>query len=359
MKNAEQPLVSVITVNYNQTPVTLDFLKSVEKLQYSNLEIIVVDNHSNDNPALILDYFPAVNLVLCDRNLGFAGGNNIGIREAKGDFLLFVNNDTELPEDMLEPLLKRFASDPGIGMVSPKIKFYSRNNVIQYAGFTPVNQFTARNTAIGSLEQDQQQYDTARPTPYGHGAAMMLRKEAVQKAGFMPEVYFLYYEELDWCEMIRKSGYAIWYEPASVVYHKESLSTGKLSTLKTFFLTRNRLLFMKRNAGVVSFFVFLLYLSFITIPGNTLKYIIKKDIPNLKAFYHGLFSFIYPVSARAYIMKLQGTEKKHQDGKGVAGIKYKNHDHGHEKNRINHKKKYLRSIVYKRQGCWRYDYAKP
>src|SRR6185436_16210636 len=97
----------------------------------------------------------------------------------------------------------------------------------------------------------------------------------VEEAGMLNEPYFLYYEELDWSEQIKKKGYKIYYQPKSLIYHKESMSTGKASTLKTFYLTRNRILFMRRNAPKGAFLVFMLYFLFFTMPKNSLMYLLK------------------------------------------------------------------------------------
>ena len=132
-------------------------------------------------------------------------------------------------------------------MVCPKIRFAWGDNPIQFAGYTPLSRYTMRNRSIGFGETDKGQYDTAHSTPYAHGAAMMVKREAIEKVGLMPECYFLYYEELDWSMMFTRTGYSIWYEPACTIYHKESQATGQNSPLKTYFLTRNRLLFVKRN----------------------------------------------------------------------------------------------------------------
>ena len=132
-------------------------------------------------------------------------------------------------------------------MVCPKIRFAWDDNPIQFAGYTPLSRYTMRNRSIGFGETDKGQYDTAHPTPYAHGAAMLVKREALEQVGLMPECYFLYYEELDWSMMFIRAGYAIWYEPACTIYHKESQATGQNSPLKTYYLTRNRLLFVKRN----------------------------------------------------------------------------------------------------------------
>ncbi|HYG18960.1 MAG TPA: glycosyltransferase family 2 protein, partial [Ohtaekwangia sp.] len=121
----QQPLISLIILNYNQIKVTCEFIESTKKLTYKNYEIILVDNASKEDPtALIKSTYPEVKLIVNDTNLGFTGGNNVGIRAAKGDFYFIVNNDTEVTENLLEKLLEPFYKDPSIGVVSPKIRYF-------------------------------------------------------------------------------------------------------------------------------------------------------------------------------------------------------------------------------------------
>ncbi len=257
------PQVSIITVNYNQTEVTCEFLESLQKVSFKNYEVIVIDNASYQNPtSTILLKYPWVKVITSSKNLGFAGGNNLGIKVAKGEFLLFVNNDTEFTENFFEPLISQFQSDPSIGIVSPKIRYFHDPETIQYAGFSEINSFTGRNRTIGKMQKDLGQYDKPKFTNYAHGAAMMVLKKVVDEVGEMPEEYFLYYEELDWCEQVKRAGYKIMYEPNSLIFHKESISVGNKNKLKTYYQTRNRILFMIRNYNGWSLILFFLFFFF-------------------------------------------------------------------------------------------------
>lgn len=279
------PLVSIITVNYNQSLTTIDLLESLSKISYPNIEIIVVDNASpNDNPSIMKEKHPSIILVESVINYGFAGGNNLGIMRARGDYVLLLNNDVVVPVGFLEPLVNKFLENPGYGAISPKIHYYHHPNTIQYAGFTQIDSKTVRNVTIGKGEQDKGQYDQDYETAYAHGAAMMVPMEVIKHVGLMSYEFFLYYEEADWCQRIKNAGYKIGYVHNSMVRHKESVTTGKMGSLKVYYLTRNRLVFMRRNIYGSDFFISLLYQIFIAIGKNALLYLLKGDIKVFSAY---------------------------------------------------------------------------
>ncbi|MBS9460948.1 glycosyltransferase family 2 protein [Flagellimonas sp. 389] len=285
-----KPLVSIITINYNESEVTLDLLQSIRTLTYPNYEIIVVDNASpNDNPDKIKEKYPEITLIKSKENLGFAGGNNLGVKQAKGDYLLFINNDTIVPKDFIESLVQTLQDDETIGMVSPKIKFHWDPTLIQYAGYTPMSHWTIRNNSIGYHQKDNGDFDAEGETQSIHGAAMMVPKSIVEKVGMMTEIYFLYYEEHDWAEMIKRAGYKIYYQPKSYILHKESVSTGKFSPLKTYYISRNRILFARRNFKPFQLWISLLFQCFVSIPKNSFMFIVKRQNEHLKAFWKAIF----------------------------------------------------------------------
>ncbi len=267
--------VSVITINFNQSLVTEALLDSIfSKNTYSPTEIIVVDNGSDTNPVPGWELkYRAVKFVRSEDNLGFAGGNNLGMKHAGGDYLFFINNDTEITGGLINLLAGTLDQYPEAGMVSPKIRYFDKPQMLQYAGFTPMNYYTCRNNCIGQFEQDNGQRDQLTgETGYVHGAAMMLRREAIIKAGFMHENYFLYYEEMDWCEKVKKAGYTIRINMQALIYHKESVSVGARSAMKEYFMNRNRILFIRRNCELGTRSIFWLYFLSVVTPRNLLNY---------------------------------------------------------------------------------------
>ncbi|NCA77573.1 MAG: glycosyltransferase family 2 protein [Alphaproteobacteria bacterium] len=284
-KSALLPLVTIVTVNYDQPEVTCELLRSLGKITYPSVEIIVVDNASPTRPPdMIAEQFPKVRLIRSKANLGFAGGNNLGIYEAHGSYLLLINNDTEVEPGFLEPLIQKLERDPTIGAVSPKIRYFYQKDTIQFAGFTPMNPVTIRNRGIGFNEKDDGQYDEDRETSFAFGAAMLLPVQVVKKVGLMADIFFLYYEELDWIQRIRDAGYRILYVHDSIVYHKDSITTGSLSPLKIYYLNRGRILFMRRNIHGKTALLSILYQIFIAVPKNLSVFLLKGQFSLFKAY---------------------------------------------------------------------------
>jgi len=290
MKMESSPLVSIITVNYNSTEVTAELLRSIKKVNYPSLEVIVVDNASREDPTQRLrEVDPDVKVMVSATNRGFSGGNNLGMRAAGGAYFFLVNNDTEFTPGLIEGLLDVFRQHEDAGMACPKFHFYYHPAIIEYAGYNRLNVLKGSCTMIGNKEKDEGQYDVERSTPFAHGGAMMVPAKVVQEVGEMPECYFLYYEELDWSEQIRRKGYSIYYQPRALIYHKESVSVGKKSLVKTFYHTRNRILFMRRNVGPAALAVFTLYFMFFSIPKNSVQFLARGEGKHFKAFWRGIF----------------------------------------------------------------------
>lgn len=285
-------LISIITVNYNGFNDTCELIDTLP-LNDDSLEVIVIDNASEKNEALLIEArYPNVKAIRSNTNLGFAGGNNLGINAATGKYLFFINNDTIIKDFNINVLINRLESSNEIGMVCPKIRFAWEDNPIQFAGYTKLSRITLRNKAIGFGEKDMGQHNTPHPTPYAHGAAMLVKREALEKVGKMPECYFLYYEEYDWSIMFRRADYEIWYEPLFTIYHKESKSTGQNSPLKTYYITRNRLLLARRNEKTYIKYIIYCYLIGIVALRDILKYSISGNFKLAAATTKGIINFL-------------------------------------------------------------------
>ncbi|MDR3714965.1 MAG: glycosyltransferase family 2 protein [Puia sp.] len=294
----DPPLISIVTLNYNQAEVTCEFLESTRKLSYKNYEILVCDMASAVDPTSLIDAgnYPNTRVLVSKTNLGFAGGNNWGMRQARGAYIFIVNNDTEVTDDLLNKLLEPFGEDSSIGVTSPKIRYFFHPDIIQYAGFNAMNPYTGRTSTIGDKEPDKGQYDQSGPTFGAHGCAMLVKREVIEKVGMFPEKFFLYYEEWDWSARILKAGYKIWYTSDAVIYHKESMSVGKNNPMKVYYHTRNRILYMRRNSNPLQLFVFTIFFGFVTAPKGIVTYLLKSEFRQLKFFLKGIAWNLYSSS---------------------------------------------------------------
>lgn len=274
------PKISIVTVNYQQPWVTCELLDSIKELDYPNLECIVVDNGQQyDDSILYRHHLPKVKVINSEENLGFAGANNLGIRLSTGDYIMLLNNDTEIENGLLEKLVE-VLQDEKIGAVSPILRYFDAPDKIQYAGFTPINPLTGRNKLINELPAEP-----LVDSPYFHGAAVMMRKEVIATCGLMPEDYFLYYEELDWSLKVKEAGYQIKVCTEVSVLHKESITTGKNSPLKVYYQNRNRVAFMNKHASAPGKLFFNLFYHGISVPLNAVRHAIKGEKKHISALF--------------------------------------------------------------------------
>ncbi|MCC7467232.1 MAG: glycosyltransferase family 2 protein [Saprospiraceae bacterium] len=293
--------VSIITLNYNETPTTCALLDSIRRQYYRDVEVIVVDNASRENPETIFrERYPEVQFIRSKENLGFAGGNNLALPLATGDYLFFLNNDTELAPDCIQQMVDFLQNRPKVGLLSPLICYFPEHQLlhdpsslplIQYAGMTPVSALTGRNETIGARTRDRGQFALPRETAYAHGAAMMMPRKVLEQVGAMWEGYFIYYEELDWAERVRRAGLEVWIAPGARVWHKESLTIDKMGPVKTYYMARNRVLFMRRQRRGPGLWGFYGYLGLVITPTSILR--LLKDAGRwslIKTYFQGVWS---------------------------------------------------------------------
>lgn len=294
IESKDWPLVSIVSVNWNQPELTRIMLNSLRKTSYPELDIWVVDNGSSKgNLKELKAEFPEVNFVISPENLGFAGGNNLALSLVKGKYVLLLNNDTEVEKDFLQPMVRLMEEKPEIGIVSPKIFFYDHPDTLQYAGTTLIHPITNRGKKFGYGEKDTGKYNKVTETGFPNGACMLVKGELFERVGLLYENYFLYYEEHDFAHKVRESGYKIYFQPESKIFHKVSASTGKASPLKTYYLHRNRQLFNRRNYKGRTFLLSSLYFFLIATPKALLSHLLSMDHQRAWAilratFWHGL-----------------------------------------------------------------------
>jgi GT2 family glycosyltransferase len=300
-----QPLVSIILVNYRQAEATADCLRACQALTYPHTELIVVDNGALDDPSpRWRAVAPGLKVLPSPQNLGFAKANNLGLAHARGEFVLFLNNDTLPAPGLLEPLVEALQTAPELGGVSPVILKAQPEGQIQFAGYTHIHPLTGRNR----IRFEHQPYaKVAEKAPYEtaylHGAAMLLRQEAIAKAGYMPEGFFLYYEEIEWSVRLKQAGYAFKVVPQAQVIHHGSLSVGAGSVVKTYYYQRNRILFMRRNHRGWSLAGFALYYLLIAMPWQVIRLLWQRRGDHLRAYLRALIWHLKPGNPDAFAVE--------------------------------------------------------
>lgn len=281
------PKVSVVIPTYNLKDILLECLESVFKQDYSNLEVIVVDNASVDGTSeAVREKFPNAKLVRNDKNLGVTGGGNAGVKQATGDYIWMVDHDNILEPNMLSEMVQLAESDPKIGIVVPKIYYWEPKDVIWAAG-TAINLWTGQN--ISREGKDVGQYDKVEEVQVAP-ANFLVKREVIEKVGLYDDVYYISYEDTDFSLRVKRAGYKIIYTPKAVCYHKIPFLDKKAGTRRwlsrAYWTARNKIIFMRKHARSFPLFVLLYPLW---LGGYTYQAIRYRDFDALKNFYEGMF----------------------------------------------------------------------
>lgn len=239
--------ITTLVLTWNSEDFIIDCLSSLMKSEYST-NIIVIDNDSSDNTRkYVHDKYPEITLINTGSNLGYAGGNNVGINYAldiNTDYVFIINPDTYIHKDCVKLLVERMKNERELAAVSPKI-YYQDTKYIWFAG-ARVNWFSGNTSQYNG--EDIGQYDSKRYTKRLTGCAMLLSVKAIRKVGLMDERFFLFYEETDWSVRFTEAGYKLGMEPAAIFWHNASSSTGGYTNpLYHYYMTRNRLLFVQKH----------------------------------------------------------------------------------------------------------------
>lgn len=292
------PKVVILTLNWNGRDSTLECVASLKSLVYPNYEIVVVDNGSADGsvPAFRAR-FPDITIIENGRNLGYAQGFNTGLRfaaEHGADYFLILNNDTVMDKWALKELVRVAEADPQIGFVSGKVYFYDEPSLLQTVGRLDDPVFIVGGH-LGYGELDQGQYDAVRECDFVDDVFLLVNSEILEKVGGYDPTFFLMYEETDWCARVRRAGYKIVYTPDAKVWHKGNRDhAGGMSPTHRFYLARNQIPFMRRNASPEQFRRFLLALlcSFKApyAPRQTWRFLKRRQFQLLSAYWRGIGS---------------------------------------------------------------------
>lgn len=303
-------LISVILVTRNRKKELLRCLKSLQIANYKQIEIIIVDNDTNP-PVLswLKKSPPNVNIIRSEKNLGAAGGRNLGIRFAKGNFLLFIDDDAKIQKDMIGQLLKILLKNSQIGIVQPKIFNMGSKNILQGIGCN-IDLLTGKVSALGIREIDKGQYDNIEEIPTV-GCIWMVKKEVIKKIGKYDEQYFIPYEDLDFSLRARKSGYKIFFAAKALAWHSSIKPTfinpsldyiGIRSKDQAYRIARNKIIFMKKHAP----FLNLLFFLFILLPIYTFVHsvviLLSLKVTVLFDYWKGVIAgLIYTVTVQAEV----------------------------------------------------------
>ena len=252
--------VFAVVLNFNRPKDTIACLKSIEKSD-SKVKTVVVDNNSNDNSLEEIRNFIGekknFELLLSSENKGYSGGNNTGIKKSLSegaDYVIVINNDTEISRNTISTLVAVAESDERIGMISPKIYFakgheykkgYKKSDlgkVIWYAG-GKIDWANVYGSTKGVDQVDKGQFEESSETDYATGACVLITRKVLERAGMFDERYFLYYEDTELSQRVKDNGFKVWYSPRTHIWHKAGSTTGIGNELNDYFSTRNRLLF--------------------------------------------------------------------------------------------------------------------
>lgn len=292
-RQMHSPRVTIVILNWNGKNDTIECLNSLNSITYNNHDIFVVDNGSTDGSVECLKaLFPGIEIIETGSNLGYAGGNNVGIQQAidsGADYVLLLNNDIVVDKAFLDELVNVAESDEKIGFVGPKVYFYDydgRRDVINFAG-AKINYYRGAILRKGWRESDHGQYDQVEEMGFVEGSCVLVKRQVIEKVGVLDPEYFTYWEDIDWCARGYKAGYMSYYVPKSKIWHK--ISTSNVGMRKIYYMSRNRILFLKKNASRSQIVAFLIYLFVFSFWFDLCRYtFVHKDINKSSAYLRGV-----------------------------------------------------------------------
>lgn len=291
---AEIPRVSIVVLNWNSYEVTRDCLASLRALDYSNCELVLVDNGSSDGSGeRLANEFSEARLIRNEENLGFTGGNNVAIRDVLlrgANYLLLLNNDTIVAANFLRELVHVAEGKREIGLLNPKILYYEPSDRIWYAGGVYRRGWSfAKHLGVGQRENGK--YSEVREVSFATGCALLIRAEAFVKVGLLDNSFFFGFEDLDWCVRARKAGYKAVYVPSAVVWHRDGYVTKKNlgKPVKDFYHFRNSVLLARKHLRLWHWPIFFISLAR-HIVYRTAGYLVRREPKRIAALYRGVWS---------------------------------------------------------------------
>ena len=296
------PSVAVIVINWNGVADTSECLESVRGITYPSYKTIVIDNGSSGDDACVLEerFGDTTQLIVSEKNLGFAGGCNLGIRHAlatDADYVLLLNNDVVVQPTFLEELVRAAEGLPDAAVLCPKIYFHDHPTVICSTGGR-VNPWAGTARQVGRGEEDRGQYEHVAERDYADGACMLIRREALERVGLLDEEYFAYWEETDWCARARDIGLKSYYVSKARIWHKTARSQDP-DTGYYYLFRRNALLFLRKRKSLLHLFSALFLYAFVFAPFYLIRHprAIRRLPGEARALFWHLGSLFRPRSA--------------------------------------------------------------
>jgi len=281
---------------------TVECLESLKKISYPDYEVVLVDNASaGDEVARLRERFGEyAHIIENDRNYGYTGGNNIGMRfclaDSRPDHVLILNNDLVVAPDFLDHLVAAAEAEPTLGIAGAKVCFYDYPDLIQSAG-AKISMWRGRMSFIGLKQKDRGQFDTEHQVDCVSGSCLLIKTEVIEKVGMFDESFFAYWDEADYCTRVRKAGYTVKYVPRAKVWHKnpikqrvwERTPRGRGTTLRYYYSGRNNIWFMRKHASGIQYLSFLIcFLGCEVWLMSATCLLYHRDPARLVAFYRGV-----------------------------------------------------------------------
>jgi GT2 family glycosyltransferase len=290
-----EPKVTVVIVNYNGFEDTVECLESLMKIDYTNYNVIIIDNDSSkDDVKKLKERFYNIRVIDLKRNVGFAIANNVGILIAlreQAQYVLLLNNDTVVDRNFLKEMIKVSEIIPNAGILGPTMYFYTDKNRFYYAGGR-LNMYL-RHAQSGRFHNryDNGKQKQVKKTDYVSGACMLVKRSVFEKTGLLPKEYFMGYEDIDFCVSARKKGYSCIFVPGSKIWHK-SMSSFKRHDLNYNFIFlryRNMIMLRHKHLSKFRFALFIIVQSCVVFPVHILYYLtIYRNSKPIKNMFIGI-----------------------------------------------------------------------
>jgi GT2 family glycosyltransferase len=289
------PLVISVVLNTNHREDTLQCLTSLNQNTYENHEIILLDNASSDGTVdAVRSSLPDVQIIELQKNLGYAGNNNVGIQvamEQGADWVFVLNEDTILSPDCISHLVSVGESDPTIGIVGPMVYHHNEPDVIQSAGGLMDKYY--RGWHLGQDEKDQGQFQQPHQVEWISGCGIMVRRAVIDQIGGIDERFFYYVEEFEWCVRARKTGWQIIHVPQAKLWHKGVQRNNQPKPSVTYYATRNQLLLLLKHRATPIVWIVTLSQFLRTLTSWTIKPKWRSKHEHRNAMWHGIVDFLH------------------------------------------------------------------